>query len=94
MSAEFQNLKNIVNELNKEMKKENVEVVNEEENPKKYEKITNNKNVEPSLNMAPPLKKETEEIFTNNFNKDDIKQIKLLPKKKSRLTFFEDADSD
>ena len=98
IKEEVDALKHLVNELDKEIKKENVEVINENDKPEekeKFEKITNNTNIDPSLNIVPNEKKSTESIYTDTFNEeDDIKKIKIVPTKKNRVFFFEDADSD
>ena len=75
------------------------EAINEEKiNEPKEEKETKNEIIsdklkDPSLNIIPGEKKKKDPIYTDNFD-DDIKKIKIVPKNKTKLRFFDDAESD
>ena len=85
----------IVTELDEAIKDDIVkqEIDNKDLDKKQpLEKIS--KKLEPSLNVVPNKTKAKPDIYTDSFNDDDIKKIKIVSKKKSHLIFFEDADSD
>ena len=89
-----QELELLAKELGKALHKDGVKVVTEEEevSEKKFEKISNKK--ASSLNVVPNEKKVTNLIYTDNFDNEEIKKIKIMPTKKNRMLFFADADSD
>ena len=96
VKEEIQQIHDIVKDLDNEIEKEDVIVINDndkEEEKAKFEKISDKPMSE--MNVVPnEIQEKPIEQVEENLN-DEIKRIKITPNKKtSRLLFFDDADSD